>query len=98
MLRATIEKSKREQLEKIKVRQQVTKQRHDQMQKEKKTKLDKKIIHARENREIELTNIKQKAKLDLQTVEYIRYIDKMTTTNLKMDIKNKLTETEERRN
>jgi hypothetical protein len=58
MLRATIEKRKREQIEKIKVRQQVTKQRNDQMIQNKKVKLDQKIIHARANREIELTNIK----------------------------------------
>ena len=36
--------------------------------------------------------------MDLQTVEDIKYIVKMTTTNLEMDIKNKLTETEHRRN
>jgi len=36
--------------------------------------------------------------MDLQGVEDIKYIKKMTTTNLQMDINNKLVETEERRN
>lgn len=50
----------------------------DRLQQEKRTKLNDKIEHARENRNIELTNIKQKAKLDLQSVEDIKYIVRLT--------------------
>lgn len=46
------------------------------------TKLHGKIAHARENRNMEITNIKQKAQMDLQSVEDIKYIMRMTTNNL----------------
>lgn len=36
--------------------------------------------------------------MDLQSVEDIKYIMRMTTNNLQLDINNKLNETEERRN
>lgn len=101
MLRAQIVKNRREQMEKIRTRQQDTKTRHDRMQQAKRTKREKlhdKIEHARENRNMELTNIKQRAQMDLQSVEDIKYIMRMTTNNLQLDINNKLNETEERRN
>ena len=56
------------------------------------------IDHARENRNKEMTNIVHKAQMENQTVEDIKYIQKMTTNNLKLDINNKLNETEVRRN
>lgn len=98
MLRAQIVQNRRAQLEKIRTRQKDTKTRHDRMQQAKRTKLHDKIEHARENRNIELTNIKQRAQMDLQSVEDIKYIMRMTTNNLQLDINNKLNETEERRN
>ena len=44
--------------------------------------LNEKIDHARENRNIELSNIKQKAQNDLQMVEDIKYIKKMQHNNI----------------
>ena len=98
MLRAQIVQNRQKQLEKIKARQLDNKSRLDRMQQEKRTKLNDKIEHARENRNIELTNIKQRAQMDLQSVEDIKYIVRMMQNNLQLDINNKLNETEERRN
>ena len=86
------------QLNKLRARQKDTKSRHDQMVKDKRTKLNDKIIHARENRNMELSNIKMKAQMDIQSVEDIKYIMRTMQSNLQMDINNKLSETEERRN
>lgn len=65
---------------------------------EKRKNLNDKIEHARELRNNELETIKQKAQNDILAVEDIKYIKLMVQENLQMDIKNKLNETEERRN
>ena len=65
---------------------------------EKRKNLNDKIEHARELRNNELETIKQKAQNDILAVEDIKYIKLMCQENLQMDIKNKLNETEERRN
>lgn len=73
------------------------KSRFNLIQEEKRTKLNDKLEHARENRNIEITNIKQKAQQEIQCVEEIKYIKYLTQNNMQLDIKNKLTETKERR-
>lgn len=69
-----------------------------QKQQEKLMRLNERIDHARENRNIEISNIKQKAQNDLQMVEDIKFIMKMQNLNNQYDYTNKLNETEERRN
>lgn len=101
LLRTQIVQNKQKQLEKIRARQQDIKIRLNKCQKEiqqeKRIKLNDKIVHARENRELELTNIKLRAQQDLQGVEDTKLINQLTTNNLQLDIKNKLDETEDRR-
>ena len=61
-------------------------------------KLNERLDHAVKNRHKEMSNIIQKAQNDIQSVEDIKYINKMNYQNLQLDINNKLSETEERRN
>jgi len=63
----------------------------------KRIKLTDKILHARENREQEITHIKRKAQDVLENVEDTKYILQLTEKNLQLDITNKLNETKDRR-
>ena len=88
-------------MEKIRNRQKENKNRVDQIKyaamMEKRVKLNDKIENAREKKQEEIRMVRQKAQLDIEAVEDIKLIKKMTVENLRLDVNNKLSETEERR-
>ena len=98
MLRAQIEQNRRQQLEKIRARQQGLRMRQEEIKQEKLMRLNERIDHAREIRNLGLTQIKQKAQMEIENVEDVKYINRMNQNNLILDINNKLNENEERRN
>ena len=59
--------------------------------------LNDKIVNARDKRAEEIRLVKQKAQMDVQAVEDIKLIMRFQQQNLELDIRNKLSETEERR-
>jgi hypothetical protein len=56
-----------------------------------------KLEQAEERRESEIEILRNKAKQELQKIDETNYIVKMTVNNMKLDITNKMTETQERR-
>lgn len=72
--------------------------RQEEIKQEKLMRLNERIDHAREIRNLGLTQIKQKAQMEIENVEDVKYINRMNQNNLILDINNKLNENEERRN
>ena len=57
-----------------------------------------KLAEAEERRESEIEILRNKAKQEIEKVDETNYIVKMTMNNMKLDINNKMSETQERRN
>ncbi len=97
-LRAQIESSKKKWYEKIRIRQQIARERWKELLAERKARLYDKLEQAEERRETEIQTLKNKAKQEIQKIDETNYIVKMTMNNMKLDLNLKMNETKERRN
>jgi len=97
-VRAQIELSRKGWFEKIRIRQQIVKEKWEEMMAERKARLYERLEQAEERRESEIESLKRKAMQEIRKIDETNYIMKMTKNNMKLDFNNKMNETLERRN